>query len=292
MTADRPVAGSRSPDHLPSAPWLRAPETLAVIAALEAEGGAGVARYVGGCVRDTLLGLTAALDPAAAPALDIDVATSLPPERVVAALERAGLKAVPTGIAHGTVTAVSRGRPYEITTLRRDVETDGRHAVVAFTDDWAQDAARRDFRLNALYAEPDGRLHDPTGGGIADALAGRVVFVGDAETRIAEGLPAHPALLPLPGLVRAGRAGRGGARRLCGPGRRPGRPVGGAGGQGAAQAPRRARSAASASRHVGVRRAVPPAAPGRGGPAGAAAGAGGRPGAAARRDLAPGGAVP
>ncbi len=186
MTAEPFAAGSAPPDRLPPAPWLRAPATLEVIAALEAEGGEGVARYVGGCVRDTLLGLPAALDPVAAPALDIDIATALPPTRVVEALERAGLKAIPTGIAHGTVTAVSRGRPYEITTLRRDVETDGRHAVVAFTDDWAQDAARRDFRLNALYAEPDGRLHDPTGGGIADACAGRVVFVGDAATRITE----------------------------------------------------------------------------------------------------------
>ncbi len=186
MTADLPVPSASVADHLPPAAWLTAPATLAVMAALEAEGGPGAARYVGGCVRDTLLGLPAALDPSAAPALDIDIATWLPPPRVVTALERAGLKAVPTGIAHGTVTAVSRGRPYEITTLRRDVETDGRHAVVAFTDDWAQDAARRDFRLNALYAEPSGRLHDPTGGGVADALAGRVVFVGDAATRIAE----------------------------------------------------------------------------------------------------------
>ena len=187
MTAEPPPgAGSPPPARLPPAPWLSAPATCAVVAALAAEGGAGVARYVGGCVRDTLLGLPAALDPVAVPALDIDIATPLPPLRVVAALERAGLKAVPTGLAHGTVTAVSDGRPYEITTLRRDVETDGRHAVVAFTDDWAQDAARRDFRLNALYAEPDGRLHDPTGGGIADALAGRVVFVGEAATRIAE----------------------------------------------------------------------------------------------------------
>ena len=186
MTVEIPAAASPAPDQLASVAWLRAPATLAVTAALEAEGGPGVARYVGGCVRDTLLRLPAALDPKAAPALDIDIATALPPPRVVTGLERAGLKAVPTGIAHGTVTAVSQGRPYEITTLRRDVETDGRRAVVAFTDDWAEDAARRDFRLNALYAEPDGRLHDPTGGGIADALAGRVVFVGDAATRIAE----------------------------------------------------------------------------------------------------------
>ena len=167
---------------------MEAAATRAVVAALQAEGGAQAARYVGGCVRDTLLRLPVALGaPAAAGAvLDIDIATPLPPSRVVTALERAGLKAVPTGIAHGTVTAVGQGRPFEITTLRRDVETDGRHAVVAFTDDWAQDAARRDFRLNALYAEPDGRLHDPTGGGVADVLAGRVVFVGDAATRIAE----------------------------------------------------------------------------------------------------------
>ena len=186
MTAELSTAASSTPDQLGVAPWLRAPATLAVIAALEAEGGPGVARYVGGCVRDTLLRLPAALDPQAAPPLDIDIATSLPPSGVVKALERAGLKAVPTGIAHGTVTAVSQGRPYEITTLRRDVETDGRRALVAFTDDWSQDAARRDFRLNALYAEPDGRLHDPTGGGIADALVGLVVFVGEAATRIAE----------------------------------------------------------------------------------------------------------
>jgi poly(A) polymerase len=105
---------------------------------------------------------------------------------VTAALEAAGLKAVPTGVEHGTVTAVAKGRPFEITTLRRDVETDGRRAVVAFTTDWAQDAARRDFRLNALYAEPDGRLHDPTGGGVEDAHAGRIVFVGEPEIRIAE----------------------------------------------------------------------------------------------------------
>jgi poly(A) polymerase len=130
-------------------------------------------------VRDTLLRRDG-------PELDIDIATPLPPAEVIAALEAAGLKAVPTGIEHGTITAVAKGRPFEITTLRRDVETDGRRALVAFTEDWAQDAARRDFRLNALYAEPDGRLHDPTGGGVDDAHAGRIVFVGEPETRIAE----------------------------------------------------------------------------------------------------------
>jgi poly(A) polymerase len=158
---------------------MTAAPTRAVIAALEARGGPGCARFVGGCVRDTLLRRDG-------PELDIDIATPLAPAEVIAALEAAGLKAVPTGIDHGTITAVANGRPFEITTLRRDVETDGRRAVVAFTEDWAEDAARRDFRLNALYAEPAGRLHDPTGGGVEDAHAGRIVFVGEPETRIAE----------------------------------------------------------------------------------------------------------
>jgi len=165
--------------YLPSRPWMTAAPTRAVIAALEARGGPGCARFVGGCVRDTLLRRDG-------PELDIDIATPLPPAEVIAALEAAGLKAVPTGIDHGTITAVAKGRPFEITTLRRDVETDGRRAVVAFTTDWAEDAARRDFRLNALYAESDGRLHDPTGGGVEDAHTGRIVFVGDPRTRIAE----------------------------------------------------------------------------------------------------------
>ena len=156
---------------------MRLDRTRAVIAALEAAGGAGCARFVGGCVRNTLTGH---------PVADIDIATVLEPPAVIAALEAAGLKAVPTGVDHGTVTAVSGGKPYEITTLRQDVETDGRRAVVAFTDDWAQDAQRRDFRLNALYADARGAVFDPTGQGVADARAGRIVFVGDAETRILE----------------------------------------------------------------------------------------------------------
>ena len=160
-----------------SAPWLTDGASRAVLAALEAEGGADCARFVGGCVRNTLMGC--AVD-------DVDIATRLTPDRVMIALERAGLKAVPTGVEHGTVTAVADHRPFEITTLRRDVETDGRRAVVAFTEDWAEDAARRDFRLNALYADGEGRLYDPTGGGLEDAAAGRIVFVGDAETRIRE----------------------------------------------------------------------------------------------------------
>ncbi len=164
-------------DRLPPQPWITAAPTRAVVEALEAAGGAGCARFVGGCVRDALL---------RRPVEDVDIATPLTPPEVIRALETAGLKAVPTGIEHGTVTAVAHGKPFEVTTLRRDVETDGRRAVVAFTRDWTEDAQRRDFRLNALYAEPDGTLYDPTGGGLADAAARRVVFVGDAETRIRE----------------------------------------------------------------------------------------------------------
>ena len=163
--------------RLADQPWLTAPETRAVMAALEARGGAGCARVVGGAVRNALIGT---------PVNDVDIATTLEPQAVMAALKAAGLKAVPTGLDHGTVTAVAEGRPYEITTLRRDVSTDGRNATVAFTTDWAEDAARRDFRLNALYAAPDGEVFDPTGQGVEDALAGRVVFVGDPETRIRE----------------------------------------------------------------------------------------------------------
>lgn len=159
------------------ADWLTDPRTVAVLDALVAAGGPGCVRFVGGCVRNTLVGQ--GVD-------DLDLATTLKPEQVVEALKAAKLKAVPTGIAHGTVTAVSGGRPYEITTLRRDVSTDGRRATVAFTDDWAEDAGRRDFRLNALYADRDGTIFDPTGQGVDDAYSGRVVFVGDAATRIRE----------------------------------------------------------------------------------------------------------
>lgn len=158
-------------------PWLTASSTRAVMAALEAAGGRDCARFVGGCVRNALIG--AAVD-------DIDIATTLAPDLIEKAIRAAGLKAVPTGIAHGTVTAVSERTPFEITTLRRDVSTDGRNATVAFTDDWAEDAGRRDFRLNALYADADGRIFDPIGAGVSDALAGRIIFVGDPETRITE----------------------------------------------------------------------------------------------------------
>lgn len=157
--------------------WLTADATRAVMAALAAAGGADCARFVGGCVRNAVLG---------APIDDVDIATVLTPEAVVKALKAAGLKSVPTGMEHGTVTAISERQPFEITTLRRDVSTDGRRATVAFTDDWAEDAARRDFRLNALYADADGLILDPTGAGYEDALAGRIVFVGEPEQRIRE----------------------------------------------------------------------------------------------------------
>jgi len=165
------------PARLSRQPWMSHPATLAVMEALSRAAGPDGARFVGGCVRNALTGK---------PVADIDIATVLTPDAVIKALEAAGLKAIPTGLAHGTITAVAKGRPFEITTLRRDVETDGRRAVVAFTDDWAEDAARRDFRLNALYADAEGRLSDPTGSGIADALAGAIVFVGDAKMRIRE----------------------------------------------------------------------------------------------------------
>ena len=158
-------------------PWMTAPAMAAVLDALEAAGGADCARFVGGAVRNALIGR---------PVDEVDIATTLTPEQVTAALETAKLKAVPTGVEHGTVTAVSEGKPFEITTLRRDVATDGRRAVVAFTDDWGEDAQRRDFTLNALYASRDGTLFDPTGHGAADARAGRIVFVGEPEQRVRE----------------------------------------------------------------------------------------------------------
>ena len=154
--------------------WMDEPPVQALLAGL-ARGGIA-ARFVGGCVRDTVLGH---------PVKEIDIAVDKPPETVMRALEAADLRVVPTGLKHGTVTAIVKGRPFELTTLRRDVETDGRRAVVAFTDDWLEDAKRRDFTFNALYADPDGTIWDPFDGR-ADLLAGRVRFIGDPDQRIAE----------------------------------------------------------------------------------------------------------
>jgi poly(A) polymerase len=134
------------------------------------------ARIVGGAVRNTLLGL---------PAGDIDIATTALPQEVMRRAEAAGFKAIPTGLAHGTVTVVAEGRPYEVTTLREDVETFGRHATVAFGRDWRRDAERRDFTINALSWSRDGLVHDYVGG-LADIGKRRVCFIGDAATRIAE----------------------------------------------------------------------------------------------------------
>ncbi len=145
-----------------------------LLSRLAAEG--DKARFVGGCVRDTL---------AEREVGDIDVATEALPDRVMALLDGRGIRVVPTGLAHGTVTALVDGAVYEITTLRRDVETDGRRATVAFTDDWLGDAARRDFTINALYLDADGTLYDPTGG-LDDLRAGRVRFVGSPPERLEE----------------------------------------------------------------------------------------------------------
>lgn len=152
--------------------WMRTPGVAAVFDALSG----GVTRFVGGCVRDSLLGR---------PIRDVDIATDIEPRTVMARAGQAGIKAVPTGIEHGTVTLVAKGQPVEVTTLRRDVETDGRRAVVAFTGDWREDALRRDFTMNALSMDRDGTVHDFFGG-VDDARAGRVRFVGAAEERIRE----------------------------------------------------------------------------------------------------------
>ncbi|MDU8944532.1 CCA tRNA nucleotidyltransferase [Ovoidimarina sediminis] len=155
--------------------WVKAPATQAVFDVIEGAGHR--AWFVGGCVRDAL---------AWRPVKDIDIATDATPEAVMALAEAAGLKAVPTGIDHGTVTIVSGEIPHEVTTLRRDVETDGRRAVVAFASEIAEDAARRDFTMNALYADRAGEVIDPTGEGVRDLQAGHIRFVGDAGTRIRE----------------------------------------------------------------------------------------------------------
>jgi poly(A) polymerase len=167
MTAELPLRG---------AVWLTAAESRAVLAALAANG--REARFVGGCVRDTLL------DAAARPH-DLDVATQELPESAASLLRGAGFRVLPTGLAHGTVTALGREHAYEVTTLRRDVATDGRHAEVAFTDDFVEDAARRDFTINAMSCDAAGRLYDPFGGR-ADLGRGLIRFVGDPVRRIRE----------------------------------------------------------------------------------------------------------
>jgi poly(A) polymerase/tRNA nucleotidyltransferase (CCA-adding enzyme) len=159
-----------TPSSIDPNPLLALPGVRPVLAALPG------ARIVGGAVRDLLAGR---------PVSDVDITTPLTPELVTAALQRAGLRAIPTGLAHGTVTALAAGATIEVTTLRRDVETDGRHAVVAFTDDFRVDAARRDFTINAMSLAPDGTVFDYFGGR-ADLAAGRLRFVGEPAARIAE----------------------------------------------------------------------------------------------------------
>ena len=159
---------------LAGAKWLIEPATCAVFAALLAEG--AEARAVGGAVRNALMGT---------PVKDIDIATTALPDDVMRLAKKAGLHAVPTGIEHGTVTIIAQHVPFEITTLRRDIETFGRHARVTFTTDWREDALRRDFTMNALYCDADGTAHDPIGG-YGDLVARRVRFIGDAHARIRE----------------------------------------------------------------------------------------------------------
>lgn len=159
--------------YLPEADWTRREDLAALVRALGAEN----LRWVGGAVRDTLLGIAVK---------DIDAATTLLPEEVMARLKEAGIKSVPTGIEHGTITAVVEGGPVEVTTGRKDVATDGRRATVAFAEDWQDDAARRDFTINALYAHPETLLISDYFGGLEDLAARRVRFIGDADQRIRE----------------------------------------------------------------------------------------------------------
>lgn len=156
------------------ADWIFTPATRAVCSALARDGAQVL--FVGGCVRNTLLGVDVS---------DIDIATDATPEKVLDLAAAAGIKAIPTGADHGTVTLVQEGVPYEITTFRRDVSTDGRRAIVAFSTEVAEDAARRDFTMNALYARLDGTVIDPLNG-LPDLLVRRVRFIGQAEDRIRE----------------------------------------------------------------------------------------------------------
>lgn len=160
-------------EQLPAAPWTQRQDLAALVSAL----GAGNVRWVGGAVRDTLLGVDAK---------DVDAATPLRPEEVIRLLAAAGIRTIPTGIAHGTVTALLDSSNVEITTLRRDVSTDGRHATIAFAQDWREDAARRDFTINALFVHPETLEISDYFGGLDDLAARRVRFIGDARQRIAE----------------------------------------------------------------------------------------------------------
>jgi len=155
------------------APWRLDADITALMTAFPA----GEIRFVGGCVRNALLGQSVG---------DIDLATPLTPDAVIQALDAADIKYVPTGLEHGTITAIIGKKPFEITSLRRDVETDGRRAVIAYTTDWAEDAQRRDLTINALYADSEGHIFDPTGEGLDDIKALRLRFVGDADMRIKE----------------------------------------------------------------------------------------------------------
>jgi poly(A) polymerase len=166
--------GNQRPPNLAGAPWLEASATRAVLDAI-AHGGFE-ARIVGGAVRNALLGSAVK---------DIDIATTALPQDVIRLAAAAGLGAVPTGVSHGTVTVIADHQPFEVTTLRRDIETFGRQARVTFTTDWAEDAARRDFTLNALYCDADGTVYDPVGG-YPDLVERRVRFIGDARERIRE----------------------------------------------------------------------------------------------------------
>jgi len=154
-------------------PWMSRKEVQQIFEALPE----GSVRFVGGCVRNALLG---------EPVRDVDLACQLEPAEVQSTLKAAGVKTVPTGIEHGTVTAVVDGKPFEITSLRKDIETDGRRAVVSFTKDWAEDAQRRDFTINALYADAEGNIYDPTERGLVDIKTRMLHFVGDADARVQE----------------------------------------------------------------------------------------------------------
>ena len=215
---------SEPPASLKDAAWLREGALARLLDVLDRDG--EEARVVGGAVRNALLG---------EPISDFDIATTAVPHEVIRRATAAGFKPVPTGIEHGTITVVIDGRPFEVTTLREDVETFGRHAKVRFGRDWRADAERRDFTMNALSAGADGVVHDYVGG-LADLEARRVRFIGDAQQAHRRGLSAHPALLPLSRRLWAWAARCRGACRLHRRARRSRAIVARAGADGVAQA--------------------------------------------------------